>query len=108
MLRFFAWLFGTLFLLPLALSELHQWVPITPVAGASLLYLAVFCSTLGNFLYVYALMRLGPVTTTPFVNLIPVVGVLGGIVILGETVSLLQLAGGLIIVAGVVLVTRRS
>ncbi len=100
-------LFGTLFLVPLALSEFRQWVPITPVAGASLLYLAVFCSTMGNFLYVYALMRLGPVTTTPFINLIPVVGGLGGIVILGETLAPLQLVGGAVIIAGVVMVTRR-
>ena len=33
---------------------------------------------------------------------------LGGIVFLGETLTLLQLAGGAIIVIGVVLVTRRS
>ena len=99
---------GTLFLIPLALSEHRQWVPLTPLVGLNLLYLAAFCSALGYFLYMYALSRLGPVTATPFVNLVPVVGVLGGIILLGETITLLQLLGGAIIVCGVVLVTRRS
>ena len=53
-------LFGTAFLIPLALLEMHQWVPITLAAGLNLAYLAVFCSALSNFLYVYALSRAGP------------------------------------------------
>ena len=67
-------LFGTAFLIPLALLEMRQWVPITLAAGLNLAYLAVFCSALSNFLYVYALSALGPIAVSPYVNLIPVVG----------------------------------
>jgi drug/metabolite transporter (DMT)-like permease len=100
--------FGTAFLAPLALSEHAQWVPITPLAAFNLLYLAVFCSSMGNFLYVYALSRLGPVAVSPSINLIPVVGVLGGVLLLGESVSWPQIAGGAVIVAGVAIVGRRQ
>jgi len=96
--------FGTLFLAPFALAEYPQWVPLGPLPAANILYLAVFCSALGNFLYVYALSRLGPVAVSPSVNLIPVVGVLGGVFLLGEPLSWTQIAGGVVIVAGVVVV----
>jgi len=101
-------IFGTAFLVPLCLLEHAQWVPITPAAWISLAYLAVFCSALSNFLYVYALSRLGPISVSPYVNLIPVVGVLGGVALLGETIVWTQVLGGVVILAGVILVTRRQ
>ena len=100
-------LFGTAFLIPLALLEMHQWVPITLAAGLNLAYLAVFCSALSNFLYVYSLSALGPIAVSPYVNLIPVVGVLGGVVLLGESLVWSQIVGGVVILAGVVLVSRQ-
>jgi drug/metabolite transporter (DMT)-like permease len=101
-------LFGTAFLVPLALMEYRQWVPLTLAAALNLLYLAVFSSAVGNFLYMYALSRLGPIAVSPYVNLIPVVGVLGGVAILGESISILQIVGGIVIVAGVLMVSARS
>jgi drug/metabolite transporter (DMT)-like permease len=101
-------LFGTLFLIPLAFVEYRQWVPLVPVAVFNLLYLALFSSAAGNFLYIYGLSRLGPIVISPFVNLIPVVGVLGGMVILGETVGFFQLIGGAVIIGGVLLVSVKK
>ncbi len=101
-------LFGTAFLIPLALMEYRQWVPVTLAAALNLIYLAVFSSAVGNFLYMYALSRLGPIAVSPYVNLIPVVGVLGGVAILGESISVLQILGGVVIVAGVLMVSARS
>jgi len=100
-------LFGTAFLIPLALLEMRQWVPITLAAGLNLAYLAVFCSALANFLYIYALSALGPISVSPYVNLIPVVGVLGGVILLGETLVWSQIVGGAVILAGVLLVSRQ-
>jgi len=101
-------LFGTLFLIPFALLEMRQWVPVTLSAGLNLAYLAVFCSALSNFLYVYALSRLGPIAVSPFVNLIPVVGVLGGVALLGEAIGWSQILGGVVILAGVLMVSRQQ
>ncbi len=97
-------LFGTAFLIPLSLLEMRQWVPISLVAGLNLVYLAIFCSALTNFLYVYALSALGPIAVSPYINLIPVVGALGGVVLLGERIGWTQVLGGAVIVAGVLLV----
>jgi drug/metabolite transporter (DMT)-like permease len=83
-------------------------VPITLSAGLNLAYLAVFCSALSNFLYVYALSRLGPIAVSPYVNLIPVVGVLGGVALLGEAMAWSQILGGAVILAGVLLVSRKQ
>jgi drug/metabolite transporter (DMT)-like permease len=101
-------MFGALFLLPLAVLEIRSWVPLTPLVLLNIVYLSVASSALGYFLYVYALSRLGPVGVTPFVNLIPLVGVVGGVVLLGETISGLQLIGGAVTVAGVVVVSLRG
>jgi drug/metabolite transporter (DMT)-like permease len=99
-------IFGTAFLVPLALIEMPRWVAITPLAGLSLAYLALFCSALANFLYVFALSRLGPITVSPFINLIPVIGVLGGVALLGESMGWGQIVGGVVILGGVLLVSR--
>ncbi len=101
-------IFGTIFMLPLALLERGQWVPITLAAGLNLAYLALFCSALSNFLYVYALSRLGPIVISPYVNLIPVVSVLGGVLILGEKLAWGQVVGGVLIIGGVLIVNWRQ
>ena len=101
-------LFGTIFLIPFCLLERSQWVPITFPALLSLAYLALFCSALSNFLYVVALSRLGPISVSPYLNMIPVVGVLGGVVLLGESIAWIQVLGGVVILAGVLLVNGRQ
>ncbi len=101
-------IFGTIFLIPLAIVEYRQWVPITLPAVVSLLYLAILSSAVGNFLYVYALSRLGPVSISPYLNLIPIVGVIGGIVLQGDRVTPAQEIGGAVIIAGVLMVNWRQ
>ncbi len=97
-------LIGAAFLLPLALTELRQWFVPGPVVWLNILYLALFCSALGYFLYQFALSRLGPVAVATFVNLIPVVSAMGGFALLGETLAAQQMIGGLVVIAGVFLV----
>jgi drug/metabolite transporter (DMT)-like permease len=91
--------------LPLALTEVRQWFLPGPVVWLNILYLALFCSALGYFLYQFALARLGPVAVSTFVNLIPVVSAMGGFALLGEALAAPQVVGGLIVIAGVFLVS---
>ncbi|MCX7030083.1 MAG: DMT family transporter [Spirochaetes bacterium] len=104
-----AWqaIFGTAALVLLALTERRFWVPLTVPVILNLAFLAVFSSAVGNFLYVYSLSRLGPAVVTPFLNLVPVVSAIGGVTLLGEQLDAWQIAGGAVIVAGVVLVRWR-
>ena len=95
---------GTILLLPLALLEYRQWTSYSLVAWANILYLAIFCSALGYFLYIYALKRLDVAVTTLYLNLIPVIGVLSGHFILNEIILPIQVVGGLLIILAIIAV----
>ncbi len=71
----------------------------------NLLYLGLFCSAGAYFLYLYALKNLGSATATTFINMVPVFGVLGGVVILGETLAAGQILGAVTVILGVSMVT---
>ena len=102
----FQTMIGTVLLLPIALSEARSWSFGNLGVWLNLLYLGVICTALSFFLYLYALARLGPVRVTSFINLLPVVSVVGGMLILGERLLPAQMIGGVVIVLGVFLVNR--
>jgi drug/metabolite transporter (DMT)-like permease len=58
----------------------------------------VFASGLAFYLYVYALKILGTLPVSIFGNTVPVVTVITGFIFLQETLTLIQLVGGSIIV----------
>jgi len=91
-------------LIPLALMEKGDWQPIPLGGWLAMAGLALICSALCYFLYGSALSHLSPVAISIFINLIPLVTILGGVAFLKETVTLLQMAGGLAIVASIFLV----
>jgi drug/metabolite transporter (DMT)-like permease len=93
--------FGTLFLLPAALTEYQQWHALSQLAFFNILFLAVCCSALCYFLYIYALKYLDVAVTTLYLNLVPVVGVISGHFILQETVLPIQLLGGVVIIMAI-------
>ncbi len=93
---------GTLFLLPLSLTEWSEWRVFSLTAFWHILFLAVGCSVICYVLYMYALKHLDVAITTLYLNLVPVVGVLGGYFILGEKVLPVQLAGGALTLAAIV------
>lgn len=94
-------LFGTLFLVPFVFFESFSWQVIDVGILLHLLYLGVICSALANYFYVSAMDVLGISSVSLFINLIPVVSVLGGVVVLHEAVSGLQMLGGCVIVLAV-------
>jgi drug/metabolite transporter (DMT)-like permease len=91
-------------LLPLALMENGDWKPVPLSGWLTVAGLALICSALCYFLYGDALSRLSPVAVSIFINLIPLVTILGGVAFLKETVTFLQLGGGLLIVLSIFLV----
>lgn len=95
---------GLIALVPMALLEVPRWRPV-PVAGwLAALFLALVCSALCFFWYAQALKALSPIQAAIFVNLNPIVAVLAGVLLLGETVLPLQLLGGALIVGSILLV----
>jgi drug/metabolite transporter (DMT)-like permease len=107
-LLFYQFLFGTVFLLPFALFESNGWF--FPGTGAllNILYLGIFCSALGYFLYLYGLSRLEPVVVSTYTNLVPVIGTAGGVLILHERLLVSQVLGGAAIIIGIVVINIGS
>jgi drug/metabolite transporter (DMT)-like permease len=93
-----------------SLLEAGDWQVPNGAASALLAYLAVACSVGGFLLYNYGLRRMTSSVAVNILNLVPVFGVLGAVVINGETVRLGQALGGAIIIAGVALgvIERRT
>jgi drug/metabolite transporter (DMT)-like permease len=86
-----------------SLLEVRDWQVPDVTTSALLLYLTVACSILAFLLYNHGLRRMPSPVAVNILNLVPVFGVLGAVVINGEAVHAVQLAGGAIVIAGVVL-----
>jgi drug/metabolite transporter (DMT)-like permease len=86
-----------------SLIEVRGWSVPSPTDSALLAYLALACSVGGFLLYNYGLRHLKSSVAVNILNLVPVFGVLGAVVINGESLQVAQLAGGVIIVTGVTL-----
>ncbi|MGE5606069.1 MAG: DMT family transporter [Bacteroidota bacterium] len=104
-LNIYQTLVGTIFLLSLSFGEGHSWPGLNLEIISHIGFLAICCSALAYVFYLYALKYLGATVVTTFINFIPVCGVMGGVIFLGEKISVEQLIGGLVIIAGVMLVT---
>ncbi|MGI5425557.1 DMT family transporter [Streptomyces sp. CA-179760] len=86
-----------------SLLEADDWRMPGATASSLLVYLAVACSVGGFLLYNYGLRRMASSVAVNILNLVPVFGVIGAVVINGESIRLAQVTGGVIIVAGVAL-----
>lgn len=101
-------LFGTILLVPASFIEYRQWHLFSLTAFYNILFLAVCCSAIAYFLYIFALKRLDVAITTLYLNLTPVVGVIGGYLVLGETVLPVQLLGGVIIIIVIIAINMEK
>jgi drug/metabolite transporter (DMT)-like permease len=104
-ISFWQSLFGLLGCLPFALAESSAWKGFGLSVALNVLYLGLFCSALGYWLYIAALGTLGAGTTSVFLNLVPVVSVGAAFLLLGERLGVMSLVGGAVAVGGVYLAT---
>lgn len=94
---------GTVFLVPLALTEWQEWHSFSLTALGHILFLAICCSVLCYLVYMHVLKHLDVAITTLYLNLVPVVGVLSGYFWLGESVLPIQIIGGAITLLAIVI-----
>jgi drug/metabolite transporter (DMT)-like permease len=80
-------------------------VPAPLVLGA-ILALGLLCGAVAYILYFRLIADLGPAGALTVTYLIPLFGVLWGVLFLGETVSLSMVAGGGLVVLGTILVLK--
>ncbi|MGZ8513367.1 MAG: DMT family transporter, partial [Candidatus Limnocylindria bacterium] len=101
---------GTIVLIPLAILEggLPRLQSAPPEALAGVAYLAVF-GTVGAFvLFNLGVARIGAARASAFALLVPVVGVLSSVALLGERLGPLTVLGGAVVLAGLWLVEHRG
>ena len=75
---------------------------------AAVLTLGAMCTGVAYLLYYYVMNTLGAVRAAGVTYLVPVTAVFWGAVLLGETVSVTIVVGGLVILAGIVLTNLRT
>ena len=101
--------FGTLTLLPISL--LWEGVPslnLPPGAWVSVAMLGIACSAITNGLWNWGLRYVPASRAGVYLNLEPLVGVLLGVVVLGERLGPLAVLGGALILAGAALASRKQ
>ena len=72
-----------------------------PIVWVTVAYLALVMTSLGYALWYHLLGRYEVTRVIPFLLLVPVTTVLGGVLFLGEPLTLIRVAGGLLVIAGV-------
>ncbi len=101
---------GALMLLPLAMLEMTSQGVARLDAGAWLgvLYLGTIASGAAYMFYNAALVHMEAGEVGVYTNLIPIVGVITGVVVLGESLSMRSIVGGTLVFAGIVLTGMSS
>jgi drug/metabolite transporter (DMT)-like permease len=103
-------LIGTILLIPAVLIEgtrislsaipMSGWLPI--------LYLGALASATGYLLYNRALRDIDASLVGTFINLSPVIGVVAGVAVLGESITVPAIIGGVLVLVGVWISSRRA
>ncbi|MBT8333185.1 MAG: DMT family transporter, partial [Deltaproteobacteria bacterium] len=102
-------IFGALLFLPFFLWDLGSmnWQQISMEAIIAVICLTVF-ATIGAFLcYNFALSRIGAARASVFINAIPVITAFGAWTLLGETLTPIQIMGGIVVIFAVYLANFR-
>ncbi len=102
---------GTLVLIPAVAIELWrtpEFPTISLKAWLAVLYLGIFSSALCYILYNRVLKTLSGVQVGNFMNFDPVIGAVIAIIFLSEKVTVWQIAGGLLVLSGVALTSRKD
>jgi drug/metabolite transporter (DMT)-like permease len=101
---------GAVLLLPLSIWEYAGGYAMKADAltAATLAYLVIFPSALAYMFLNRGIALIGPNRASPFLHLVPVFGSAMAILLLGEEPHLFHLAGYVLVLAGVIIASRRS
>ncbi|MEJ7671606.1 MAG: DMT family transporter [Chitinophagaceae bacterium] len=101
---------GTLLLLPFFIAETLLTPPILWDGNllGSILYLGIGASVIAFFCWNSAISRIGSVRTALFGNLIPVFSTLEAVWLLGETITVIHIISGALVITGLVLANLKN
>lgn len=106
-MTFYQFLIGTVGFLPFALLEQNNFTALNMEVVLHVLFLGVFASAAGFYLYLIGLEKLGITQSSLYLNLIPVVTVIFGYFYLGQLISGMQMIGGGFVILSVYLINLR-
>jgi drug/metabolite transporter (DMT)-like permease len=101
---------GAVLLLPFSIWEFSVGVRLKPDAltAATLLYVMIFPSTLAYLFFNRGIGLIGPNRSAPFLHLVPVFGSAMAILLLGEQLRLFHMTGYALVLAGIIIASRRA
>ncbi|MCD5414447.1 MAG: DMT family transporter [Clostridiales bacterium] len=105
---FYQSLIGTIFFIPFMIFEDNNWLMLDLTIVLNIIFLGVFASAIGFYLYLIGLKHLGISNSAIFLNVIPIVSVIVSIIFLGERITHFQFIGGLFVISSVYLVNKPS
>ena len=88
-----------LMVMPYALHNMPPIDDFTPGVIGGIIYLGCVSAGVGFFIMVYGLKVLGPTISAMFSNFLPVTATIFGWLFLGETIGMMQFAGGALVIA---------
>lgn len=99
----FVMVVGTLVLVPFSVPSVltQDWSAVPPDAWVGLLYAAILSVTVTNILYFTAIHRIGASRAALYTYMEPFLGVLIAVILLGDSVTALQLVGGVVVLGSV-------
>ncbi len=76
-------------------------------AWGSLVYIILMATIVGYGLWYYLVGKYDVTSIVPFTLLVPVIGVMGGILMMGEELTLAKVTGGIIVLTGAAIIQLR-
>ena len=109
LMLFLASISGSLLLIPAAVAEAYfvGTMVITPTSLGAILFMAIVPTVIATTMWNASLGVVGPNRATIFMNLLPIFGILFGVLLLGETLYRYHIIGGLLVCAGITLMVKR-
>jgi drug/metabolite transporter (DMT)-like permease len=94
--------------IPLLITAAHQlatqdWADLTALAWACFIYSLFFSLVFTNIMWFTAIDRVGAARSSLYANLQPFLGAIWALLILSETMTFIQVIGGVVIAGGIVL-----
>jgi drug/metabolite transporter (DMT)-like permease len=101
---------GSVLLLPIGLHELlrQSWTAVSPQSWAAFGFSAIVSAGIAFSLWYQGVRRIGVTRTIAYHYLVPFVAVVFAVLFLDESITLLQVAGGIAIIGGVAVVQRKD
>jgi drug/metabolite transporter (DMT)-like permease len=85
----------------------EEWSETSALVWACLLFSSVLAYALTNLVWLYVIERVGTARAAVYANLQPFLGSIFAVLILSETMAPVQIVGGVVIAAGIVLARWR-